>query len=229
MRNGLSWVACILGVSTACFAQSDSASLQIESHLNQVIKTALVEQFSAFENLQIKIRIAPAAQNLEPCIRPLYTDPKDGLLLGTESWWVECPSQWKVKASSVSRLDTQIVTVTRTLKKGDRLQPEDVVLSVATLSGKGVVYRDRQHVVGAKLRRPVRENQVITSAHLEQNFVVLQGHSVNLRYQTRGFVLETTVVAESNGMMGDTIQVRNLDSGRLLSVKVIGEGEVEQF
>lgn len=214
---------------TTSRAQTLSAATQIESYLTTVIETALYGQFSAFENPKINIRLAPAAQHLAPCATSLHADKKSPDVLGTESWWVSCPTQWKIKATSVSSIDMEALTATRPLKKGHRLQGEDVAPSRVTLSSKSAVYREREQVIGSKLRRPIRASHLITSAHLEQNYVVLQGHSVTLRYRTAGFTLETVATAESNGLIGDTIWVRSRDSGRLLSVKVVGDGEVEQF
>jgi|GEM_PF-5408761 len=219
----------LLSLLIACGpAWADSAQQQVESYLFNRIETALNGRFSAFENLQINFRIANAINSLPACQQPLFSDKPNDTFLGTESWWVECGSDWRVKAVTTVSIDTKVVATKRPLKKGHRVAAEDLTLKLETLRLKGAVYQYIDDVVGSRLRRSVRTDQILTRRHLELDHTVTKGHHVTISYQSSSFSLETMGVALEDGMVGDRIKVMNSESGRELSVTVTGENSVEQ-
>lgn len=218
-----------LSLLIACVpAWADSAQQQVESYLSHRIETALNGRFSDFENLHINFRIANAINSLPTCEQPLFCDKPNDIFLGTESWWIECGSEWRVKAVTTVSIDTKVVATKGPLKKGHRIGVEDLNLRMETLRLKGTVYQYIEDVVGNRLRRSVRADQVLTQKHLELEHAVTKGHHVTITFHSHSFSLETMGVALDNGMVGDRIKVVNSESGRELSVVVTGENSVEQ-
>ncbi len=207
---------------------ADSVQAQIESFLSNRIETALNGRFPAFENLQINFRIASAVSNLPICEQPLYSDKPVDNYLGSESWWIECGTQWRIKAVTNVSIDTKVVATKGPLRKGHRIEADDVALKLETLSLKGTVYQYVEDVIGSKLRRSVRANQVLTRRYVELDHAVTKGHHVTISFQSDSFSLETSGIALEDGVVGDRIRVVNSESGREISVTVIGDNRVEQ-
>ncbi len=103
-----------------------------------------------------------------------------------------------------------------------------MTLQQQTLNLKGTVYQHLNDVVGAKLRRSVKANQILTRRNVELEYAATKGHSVTITFHSGSFSLETTGIALEDGVVGDRIRVMNSESGRELSVTVTGENRVEQ-
>ncbi|PNH97975.1 flagellar basal body P-ring formation chaperone FlgA [Vibrio diazotrophicus] len=225
MRNSLVPLSLLFACAPAW---ADSAQLQIESYLSQRIEAAVTGQFPALQNLQINFRIASAVKNLPACEQPLFSDKAMGSYLGSETWWVECGNNWRIKAVTNVSVDTKVVSTKGPLRKGHRIEANDVKLDVETLSLKGTVYQHIEDVVGTKLRRSAKANQVLTRRYVELEYAATKGHHVIISFHSESFSLETQGVALEDGMVGDRIRVMNSESGRELSVTVTGENRVEQ-
>ncbi|WP_165311086.1 flagellar basal body P-ring formation chaperone FlgA [Vibrio ziniensis] len=209
-------------------AWANSVQSQIESYLSQRIETAISGQFLTFDNLQINFRLSSAVNNLPSCEQTLFSNKANGNFLGSETWWVECGSIWRIKVVTNVSLDADVVATKSPLRKGHRIELSDVTLQRETLSLKGTVYQYVEDVVGTKLRRSVKANQVLTRRNIELDYAVTKGHHVAIVFHSGSFSLETIGVALENGVVGDRILVVNSESGRELSVTVTGENRVEQ-
>ncbi len=205
----------------------DTAQAQIESYLEHRIVTALNERYFAFSGLEIKIRMAPSIRNFPPCEFAIYSDKHDSNFLGAESWWLECGEKWRAKATTMTKIELDVAKAARHMKKGERIMLDDITMSQTTLSTKAHVFQSAEHLVGSKLRRSIRTQQVFSEKYVELEYQVHRGHQVIITYQSDSFSLETTGIAEEDGVIGDKIRVRNEQSGGLLSVVVIGENRVQ--
>ncbi len=218
----------MLGLVSGSSVAGDTAEQQVHAFLHHHIETALNEQFSAFENLNIRYRISAAIQSLPSCQKPLVSEKVRQSVLGSQSWWVECGDRWRVKALTQTSIDTKLVVTRHGLKKGQRISSDDIELARQTLALDSPVYQSLERVVGTKLRRSMREKQAVTARHIALEHMVNKGHQVSIVYQGSSFSLETTGIAMSDGMQGDRIMVRNLESGKVLSVEVVGDHRVRQ-
>ncbi len=224
MRNFL-LIAWLLVFSAASWAET--AQTQVESYLQNRVVTALNERYFAFSDLEIKIRVAPAIKNLSPCEFAIYSEKPNGNFLGAESWWLECGEKWRVKATTITKIKLDVAKAARPMKKGERVTAEDITMRTATLSTKSHIFQSAEHIVGSKLRRSIRTHQIFSEKYVELEYQVSRGHQVIIVYHSDTFSLETTGIAEEDGVIGDKIRVRNEHSGGLLSVEVIGENRVQ--
>ena len=78
-----------------------------------------------------------------------------------------------------------------------------------------------EQAVGLELRRPIRAGQPITRSALEMPLLVERGEMVGLEARVGGAFLKSKVRAEGSGRAGDTIVVRNIESGRSFQARII--------
>lgn len=85
---------------------------------------------------------------------------------------------------------------------------------------------DRASIVGKVARRTLLPGRPIPSIAVEEPRAVSTGTQVQLVYQQDGIVIVTTAQALQNGYVGQVVQVRNMDSGQVVSGLVQTDGSI---
>ncbi len=85
---------------------------------------------------------------------------------------------------------------------------------------------ERADIVGKVARRTLLPGRPIPSIAVEEPRAVSTGTQVTLVYQQDGLSIATTAQALQNGYVGQVVQVRNLDSGLVVSGAVQPDGSI---
>ena len=85
---------------------------------------------------------------------------------------------------------------------------------------------DRADIVGKVARRTLLPSRPIPAFAVEEPRAVSTGGQVQLIYQQDGVSIVTTAQALQNGYVGQIVQVRNLDSGLVVSGAVQPDGSI---
>jgi flagellar basal body P-ring formation protein FlgA len=85
---------------------------------------------------------------------------------------------------------------------------------------------DRADIVGKVARRTLLPGRAIPAIAVEEPRAVSTGGQVQLIYQQDGVSIVTTAQALQNGYVGQIVQVRNLDSGLVVSGAVQPDGSI---
>jgi flagella basal body P-ring formation protein FlgA len=85
---------------------------------------------------------------------------------------------------------------------------------------------DRADIVGKVARRTLLPGRPIPAFAVEEPRAVSTGAQVQLIYQQEGLSIVTTAQALQNGYVGQMVQVRNLDSGLVVSGSVQPDGSI---
>jgi flagella basal body P-ring formation protein FlgA len=85
---------------------------------------------------------------------------------------------------------------------------------------------DRADIVGKVARRTLLPGRPIPSIAVEEPRAVSTGSQVQLVYEQEGIVIVTTAQALQNGYVGQVVQVRNMDSGQVVSGLVQSDGSI---
>ncbi len=86
---------------------------------------------------------------------------------------------------------------------------------------------DKNELTGEKAGRMIRPNSVITSGLLEKKYLVYRGTTALLVAQANSIKATSTVKVLSDGGYGDSVQVMNISSQKILSAVVTGKNQVE--
>lgn len=119
----------------------------------------------------------------------------------------------------------QRLVAARPIRAGARIERADV--RVETYEGfPRNDAPDVAAVIGQVSVRPLQEGMVIPSRLLREAPLIKYGDRVSVVVSAGRAVIKTEGRAEDTGKMGETIDVRNLKSGRIFKGKVIGSGQV---
>ncbi|MGR5502949.1 flagellar basal body P-ring formation chaperone FlgA [Vibrio sp. DNB22_10_4] len=223
-------VLSVLAVLSLGSAHAETTEQELTQRITAKIATVMDSRYPHPHELEVKMRFSKALKHVAPCpIEPRISVNKQ-ITLGTVKWFVRCPTLgWKLSATSTSSLTIHVATAGRAMKKGYRLQPEDIRFAKVTLKKAESVFFDATHLIGSKLRRTVRVGDVLTAKRFYLDYDVEKGLPVNLIYHSNTFSLETDGVALEDGLVGDTIAIRNAQSGKTLKGVIVEKNLVRVF
>ncbi|OVE80208.1 flagella basal body P-ring formation protein FlgA [bacterium J17] len=93
-------------------------------------------------------------------------------------------------------------------------QPEDIASQISQVLGRAVKNR-------------ISAGEVIRKSRIDIPPTIAKGKKVTIHYQIPGFAASAEGVAVDNGLIGETIRVRNTSSSRLVQGKVISDSQVK--
>ena len=121
------------------------------------------------------------------------------------------------------------VVLKKGLLRGAVLSPADLqVIQVAAAEVPMQSIDNIDNAVDAELTRDVLAGRPLRSADLRPAMMVKRGQTVTLTIrQPSGFAVAAQVEALQDGRKGDSIRLKNRESGRILTGKVVGLNSVE--
>ena len=140
----------------------------------------------------------------------------------------EGSTPWTVFVPAQVRIFRPVVVVKTALRRDSIIGAGDVALveQDVSLLNRGYVTEVEQ-VIGRKLTRATRTDQVLTPAMLQLAEAVRRGDQVVISARSGGINVRMQGEALSGGTLGQQINVRNLTSQRVIRARVTGPGQVE--
>ncbi|MBT4761843.1 MAG: flagellar basal body P-ring formation protein FlgA [Bdellovibrionaceae bacterium] len=133
----------------------------------------------------------------------------------SRSFWVS----GKVKVRKV------VPVLLRQISFGQRLQPYDVKMKemdVTYLSKNNLSLED---VLGKKLTRSHRANEVLERNNIYRERALKRGEIVRVKVGSSMWEISIDAQAEQSGYIGELVKMKNLQSGKMFSARVLGNGE----
>ncbi|WP_137821648.1 flagellar basal body P-ring formation chaperone FlgA [Pseudomonas sp. D(2018)] len=224
---------CCLGYSPASSATVTSPEVLIgtaEGFLEYAVEEYL-QRSSIQGRSEIQVNRLDPRLRLAECDKDLTSQLESPAQpLGRVTVRIRCDgsSPWTVFVPAQVKLYRDVVVVTRPLRRGAPIGPQDVTVAerdVGTLS-QGFL-SDPGQIVGQKTTRTLLPDQVLAPLHLQQAEVVSKGDQVVISAQSPAINVRMPGEALANGAPGEQIRVRNLSSGRVIRARVKRPGQVE--
>ncbi|MGY5449775.1 flagellar basal body P-ring formation chaperone FlgA [Agarivorans sp. MS3-6] len=140
---------------------------------------------------------------------------------------VSCSDQsnWRLYIPVRMQVLLAAVVASGPIQEGAALSASQVYLKFLPENRlRGSYFTQAEPLIGAKLRRSIRKDQIITGRDI---CIVCKGDAVTISANMGGLVVTTQGTALSNGSIGDTIKVRNNQSQRLVTGRVKALGLVD--
>ncbi|MGL5103514.1 MAG: flagellar basal body P-ring formation chaperone FlgA [Plesiomonas sp.] len=224
---GLYGVFLSINYASAASVPNASTAQQNLGSISQAAEDFVISQLPANSELQHQVKAAPVDRRLQfdACASALVSSlPGKQTLTTKATVLVRCPTQnWQVyvpvKVLSVS----PVVVTARAIRSDTLLQADDLVLTYKDVrQAHARIFDDTSLLIGAKTIRPLNAATPISAAQICQ---VCKGDRVVLKAGKPGLAVVASGVAMGNGTIGDTIQIRNNRSQRVVSAVVTSVGE----
>jgi len=119
------------------------------------------------------------------------------------------------------------VVPTRVIQIDSVIEAEDVTIHRIKLTDLShELLTDVQDVIGKSAARPLQTNYPIRLGMVKKPYTVRKGDRVSIEARHGGLSIQTAGVTKSNGELGQSVTVTNVDSGKELRAKIVGPGAV---
>ena len=129
-----------------------------------------------------------------------------------------------VAVASAARGNVDVLTWARNISAGEVVQPQDLVWGKAALSPADAA-SDPDALVGLAARRPLRAGAAATGRDVAAVQVVKSGEVVTITFEQDGISLSLQGKAMGAGGVGETINVQNTTSKKIVQALVTGPGQ----
>ena len=130
-------------------------------------------------------------------------------------------------ASQRSKNGANIVQLSRSLRRGEVITHDDLVL-VSSPNHRLVGYFEKlDDVIGRKTNRSLSVNQAVRNRHLEIDWLVEKDQIVTIETQIGGVTVAGSGLALDNAQMGDLLKVLNQSSKVVVEGRVVSEKKVK--
>lgn len=126
--------------------------------------------------------------------------------------------------AAAPRGNVDVLTWARNIAAGETIQPTDLVWGKAALAPADAP-GDPDAVVGLAAKRPLRAGAAVAGRDIAVQEVVKAGEIITLTYDSDGISLSLQAKAVSGGGVGETINVQNTSSKKIVQAVVVGPGQ----
>lgn len=133
----------------------------------------------------------------------------------------------QVRLTGIAHEAYDAVVLTRAVARGDVLRDSDITVEKRPKTEmQADTIRDPAAAIGMASQQSFRAGQMIRGADLSRPQLVKRGEPVMIRYEVPGIVLTARGKAEEAGALGDTVNIMNVQSKRVIQGVVAGPGQV---
>ena len=189
-----------------------------------IAKQFVGDQFSDLYKIQLqlgyldkRLQLARCEQSLEAFF-PVRKHP-----LGATTIGVRCPKPaWKVYVPAQIKAYTKVVTLKQPVTRGAILALSDLAIETREISRfRSGVYKNPNQVAGMMLKHSLAQGSVLTPSAVKPKQLINRGQLVNIIAESGGLAIRVKGEALMDGHHGQTIQVKNIRTGKKLSAEVI--------
>jgi flagella basal body P-ring formation protein FlgA len=181
---------------------------------------AWLQQQSNTAHMQIRVHPLDMRSKNRECSVPLQFSLVNPKLQTQNSVKILCDAEqgWQLYLSAKISQMIEVVVTRRQLPPGSVLTGEMIEVEARDqFFSRGAVITDPLLIEGARTKRAVNLGQILT---LQDLCLVCKGDMVTIEGISDSLVVATSGKALSDGSLGDSIQVQNLNSGRKVQASV---------
>jgi flagella basal body P-ring formation protein FlgA len=134
------------------------------------------------------------------------------------------PTRLRFTGTAVETVEAAVLT--RSVERNDILKASDIAIERRPKTEAGPDAALRERAVGLQMRRQMRAGQVIKMVDLGKPDLVTRDQNITLIYDAPGVHLTGRGKAMDSGTLGDTVNVMNTQSKRVVQGTVTGPGQV---
>nr|WP_136249994.1 flagellar basal body P-ring formation chaperone FlgA [Ningiella ruwaisensis] len=223
LSTKLSIVFTLFFVSMAAIASQQTHRI-IEKQAADFVRDSLLN--SPGEDTQIEVRSIDPRIQVPVCPQGFqFESPNFDPRLSNVSVKISCPDkQWFLFTHVQVQNMKQVVVTSETLSPGAMINSGNIQLADIEQSRlRGSAFYSLEDIRGARVKRRVRPGTVLTESML---CFVCKGDRVTISAVTGSLSIQVYGVAEEDGTLGETIQVRNISSDKMVLATVAGTDEV---
>jgi len=199
----------------------------IHQSVSNFVHDALVDHVDSEERFEVQVRwqgdlVLEQSGEVEIAVKRLSSRAFRGPTIVRVELIVDERTERAMTVTADTRFFREVLVSTRNVRRGEVLQAEMFELEECDITKQNEGYFfDFADLEGARAKRSIGANRVVTQRHVEPVPVILRGEEVTLILETDNVRLSIKGKALQDGGIGQQIRVRNGDSRKVLQGEVI--------
>jgi flagellar basal body P-ring formation protein FlgA len=220
---------CSLGISASVAAQTSHNLLQ----LRQQAESYLANTYKSDKNERLEIRLGnwDRRLNLAACQQDITFSLQDTAGPGgnvTLNCQCKDSPGWAVHLSAQVDIYRQVPVATKSIGRGNLIDLADIRMETRNISQLAEdSLLDNSEISGKAAKRMISQGDVIRPALLDQPKAVSRGENVTITSKSGSIQVVMQGTAMTDGKLGQQIRVKNNQSERIISARVVGQSAVE--
>lgn len=124
------------------------------------------------------------------------------------------------------QVQKEVPVTSRAMSFGERIDQADIKFEWRDVTFAYDSAPDRDQVIGRKINRSLRTNEILLSGVLEKERALKRGDVVRVVVGGENWSVMSNAIAEEDGFIGDTVRVRSDKTKKTMTGVVQGDGEV---
>jgi len=208
----------------------------VPSHSHQSIVAAVESYFNELlagggDEVSVKVGKIDSRLRLKACEIPLNVSlPATSRRIGGVTVKVSCEgeSPWAIYIQSEVEQFGSVMVARRNLQRGDTITQEDIEQRRVSLGRvRGGYITKRENILGWEVKRNIPIGKIVSPNSIRRQLLVTKGDIVVIIAKNAKFEVKMSGIAKSSGAKGDTVQVINQSSKKVVEGVVIGPGVVQ--
>ena len=121
---------------------------------------------------------------------------------------------------------TRVVSLTRSMIRGDIITPDDVTFINVSMREVVGVFLDQDDVVGRRLKSSVSVNKPVFARQLHPHWMIEKDQEVTLVNHSGAVAVSMLGYAMENGQFGEWIKVKNANSSKIVRGRIINSKKI---
>jgi len=217
----------------SCFSNIFSnytLSQELDSaYLENLVKKHLEQQLTTPEQgeLNIEVRKLDPRISISPCSQPLTVSSPKKFNPRNINVQISCNTKkaWRLFVTAKVTTVIPVVVAKQYIAKGSQLSIDNITIDKQVAAKiRGEFYSQTKNVIGVKATKSISKGKIINRMNI---CLVCKGEQVIINASATNFNIQTSGIALSNGIQGQTISVKNSRSGRVIQAKIKTAKQVE--
>ncbi len=201
--------------------------------LRQQAEEYLVSHYQSDENERLDIRLGNWDRRLQlaACQQAIAFSLQDTAGPGgnvTLNCQCKDSPGWTVHLPAQVDLFRPLAVADKTIKRGDLITLADIRMetrNVSQLSEESLL--SKEEIAGKAAKRIINAGDIIRPALLDHPKAITRGENVTITAKSGSIEVVMQGTAMTDGKLGQQIRIRNNQSDRIISAKVVGQAAVE--
>lgn len=212
----------------APYVESENIKTQVTQFLEQRIDSL---KHGPYQTSQYTIGHIDNRLRLAACEQPIDVTPyRPPLKAGRNVLKVSCslPKPWKLLVPVTLNVYDRVVVSNQSLSIGTELTNQLLRFEQRPINQiRSGYFSEKSSLLGLTLKRPLIAGQILQSSMLKKPEWISKNQEVTIQNKGALVQIKTNGIALSGGSHGDRIQVKNKQSQKVISARIIGRGLVE--
>ncbi len=121
----------------------------------------------------------------------------------------------------------QTPVVSQLIKQGDVISQDQIQYEIRPIRSFSEVILNSNLIIGMQATKTLQVGQLISYKDVRKEMILKKGQLVKAMIGVNSLEVSINAMAEENGSVGDVIKVRNMDSSKYFSARIIDKGLVQ--